>query len=138
MPKKTRARVVRTINDNTMTESEFKSFIISALRQASRRWRPKAKAISRARIGRWLYKCESCGVVWPASLPAPKGKKRKIKNILADHIVPVIWPEGFISYDKWIERCFVDEDKFQAICHECHSKKTKEENAERRARVKRV
>ncbi len=138
MGKQKRANVARTLNEWTMTESEFRAHIISALRQASRWWKPKNKALARARVWRGMYKCELCWKIGPASLPPPKGKKRKIKNILADHIVPIIWPEGFVSYDSWIERCFVPSEQFQAICHECHSRKTKEENQERRALLKRV
>ena len=38
--------------DTNLTEAEFKSRIVSALRQASRWWKPKNEAISRARIKR--------------------------------------------------------------------------------------
>jgi hypothetical protein len=73
-----------------MTEREFRSFIISALRNLTRWWKPKNKAIQRARVGHNKYKCELCGEIVPSTLPAPKGKKRKIKAIQADHIVSVV------------------------------------------------
>ena len=38
--------------DTKLTEAEFKSRIISALRQASRWWKPKNEAIARARVSR--------------------------------------------------------------------------------------
>jgi len=120
--------------DTHLTKAEFKSKIISWLRQLSRWWRPKQEAIWRARIKRGIYKCELCKKEWPWTLPALPGKKRKRKNIQADHIVPIVWPNGFTSYDDWIERCFVPAEGFQAICWECHSKITKAENAERRKR----
>jgi len=118
--------------DENLTEAEFKSRIISVLRQLSQRWAPKQEAIWRARVSRGVYKCELCWVVWPSSLPPLPWKKRKRKNINADHIIPVVWPDGFTTYDDWIKRCFVPSDGFQAICRECHSKLTKAENAERR------
>ncbi len=58
-PKK-RASVVREYNAGTMTESEVRSLIISALRGASRWWKPKAIAIKRACVRRGVYKCELC------------------------------------------------------------------------------
>lgn len=118
--------------DTNLTEAEFKSRIISALRQASRWWRPKQEAISRARISRGKYKCENCWTVWPLNLPPLPWKKRKRKNIQADHIFPVVWVEWFTTYDDWIKRCFVWAEGFQAICWECHSAITKEENKKRR------
>lgn len=118
--------------DTNLTEAEFKSRIVSALRQASRWWKPKSEAISRARIKRGVYKCESCGTEGPLSLPPEPWKKRKRKNIQADHIEPVVPLTGFVSYDSWIERCFVPADKFQAICWKCHKEKTAEEGKKRR------
>lgn len=119
--------------DTNLTDAEFRSRIISALRQASRRWAPKNKAIARARVWRWKYKCENCGEIWPLFLPPEKGKKRKRKNIQADHKEPVVPVTGFTTYDDWIKRCFVWAEQFDALCWKCHSEKTKKENNERRA-----
>lgn len=119
--------------DTNLTDAEFKSRIVSALRQSSRWWAPKNEAIARARIKRWVYKCELCWEEWPATLPPEPWKKRKRKNIQADHREPVVPLSGFVSYDSFIERCFVWADWFDALCWKCHSKKTKEENTERRA-----
>jgi len=123
-PKK-RASVPRPYNDGTMSEAEFKSFIISTLRKASIYWKPKARCIREARVGRNQYKCELCWKIGPSSLPPLPWKKRKRKNIQADHIEEVVnikkWFEWF---EKWIERCFVERSWFQAICYECHSVKT--------------
>jgi len=129
---------VRSYNEWTMTDAQFRSHIVAALRKASQWWKGKSKAIARARISRGMYKCENCSVVGPASLPPLPWKKRKRKNIQADHIVPVVWADGFTSYDDWIERCFVDSAWYQAICRECHSSITKAENAERRENKKKT
>ena len=115
------------------TQAQFRAMIIAALRQASRWWPAKNEVIRRAKRGFNRYECEMCKTIWPSSLPALTWNKRKRKNIIWDHIFPIVDPkEGFKSYDLWIERCFVDESGFQAICWSCHQIKTKEENAERK------
>lgn len=129
---KKRTSIERPYNAWTMSEAEFKSFIISWLREKSRYWKPKTRAIARARIGRNLYKCESCWAEGPWKLPPLPWKKRERKNIQADHLEPVVPLTGFEWFDSWIKRCFVEEDWYQAICYNCHSKKTKAENTERR------
>lgn len=67
----------------------------------------------------------------PATLPPLEGKTKRIKNILADHIVPIVNPKfGFEGYDSWIERAFIELDGFQALCYHCHTEhKTKEEKS---------
>ena len=56
-----------------------------------------------------------------------KGKPRKIKNIVADHINPVVDPNvGRRSWDEYIDRMFI-ETGWQAICKPCHDTKTAEE-----------
>lgn len=129
MPKK---QVLRIRNGGRWTEAEFRSFIKSALRSASMRWRPISECLKKARVGRGLYKCAICGKEVPASLPPEEGKKRRIKNIVVDHIHPVIDPNvGFVSWDRVIERMFVEEEALQAVCRSCHLKKSKEESDER-------
>ena len=127
-----RASVERPYNCGTMTEAELKSSIVSAIRWASRWWKPKQKVIQKAKMGRNMYQCAICWEVGPSSLPALPWKKRRRKNIQADHITPCVWPEGWVSYDSFIKRMFVEEDWLQAICYNCHSEKTKKENAERK------
>ncbi len=131
-----RVTVSRPYNAWTMSDAEFRSFIVSALRNASRFWKPKNLALARARISKGVYKCELCWAIGPPTLPAPPWKKRKIKNILADHISPIVPVTWFTTYDEWIKRCFVEAEHFQAICHNCHSAKTKEENKARRLSTK--
>lgn len=118
-------KVKKTRNWWEWTEARYKSFIISALRGASRRWWPKNKCIQNARVGRGLYKCSHCWKIVP--LTKKVGKKKKTQ-IVADHISPIVNPyKWFIDYNTWIERCFVELDGFQALCLECHQLKTNEE-----------
>jgi len=122
---KKRASTPRPYNSGTMSEAEFRSFIVSALRKASMWWKPKSECIREAKIDRNKYKCNICGTIWPSSLPPLPWKKRKRKNIQADHIEEIIPPAvGFTTYDSWIERCFIEKEWFQAICRECHKIKT--------------
>jgi hypothetical protein len=50
----------------------------------------------------------------------------------ADHIIPVVGPEGFVSWDVFVARLYVEAAGFRAICKTCHDACTKEENAARR------
>lgn len=64
----------------------------------------------------------------PVSLPAPPGKKLRVKNVKVDHIDPVIDPtEGFTTWDEVIRRMFVEKDGLQVLCKKCHDEKTQDE-----------
>ena len=119
------------------TEARYKSFIVSALRAATRRWQPKNECIKNARVRRGVYICEMCKQEGAATLPPKQGNKRRRKNIVADHITPIVSPSvGFVDWNTWIDRAFVELDGYQALCWACHDKKTNEERQiakERRA-----
>ena len=127
-------------NGGTWTEARKKSFITSALRAAFTRWGPKQSCIKNARIRRGVYICEECKQEGPATLPALEGNKKRRKNICADHIHPIVDPSvGFVDFNTWIDRGFIEAEGFQALCWQCHTDKTNEERAvakERRAREK--
>jgi len=55
-----------------------------------------------------LHLCAKCENLFP------KGKMQ------ADHIVPVIGPEGFVDWNTAVARMFVEVDGYQALCIECH------------------
>lgn len=120
-------------NGGEWTEARYFGFIKSALRSASQRWGPRNECIRRARVSRGRYKCECCGEIGPATLPPLEGNKKRRKNIIADHIHPVIPITGFDSWDETIERLFCEIDGYQAICWACHKIKTDEENQARKA-----
>jgi 5-methylcytosine-specific restriction endonuclease McrA len=94
---------------------------MSVLRKASRFWAPARECLTKARIARGMYKCQSCSAV--------VGNK----EIKIDHIDPVIPIEGFQTWDDVINRLFCEEDGYQAICKKCHDEKTKKENTQRKA-----
>lgn len=114
-------------NMGNWTEARYTSFVKSALRGA--RWPPRYECIKQAKVGYGLYKCALCGTIGPPTLPPEEGKKNRRKNIAADHIEPVVDPNvGFVDWNTFIERLYVELPKWQALCYDCHAKKTREEN----------
>lgn len=66
------------------------------------------------------YECTVCG------------EECQKSDMKADHIEPVVDPvAGFVDWNTYIDRLFVESDGFQAICNECHKLKTSKENKER-------
>lgn len=103
------------------TAARKKSFITSALRRASSRWAPKFTSKKNARTARNTYTCSLCS------------KSVGNKDIKIDHIHPVVDPlKGWVSWDSFIERLFVEKDGYQALCVACHQFKSKEENLQRK------
>jgi hypothetical protein len=100
-----------------MANFNFKSFIISTLRRASYKWKPRSEALNKVKQGRNQYKCEGCGEIF--------GRK----DIQIDHRSPVVDPTiGFVDWNTFIERLFVEVDGYQALCKKtCHYNKTQKE-----------
>jgi len=84
-------------------------------------WGPRNEVKRRCKVeGRngW-FKCEIC--------------KQEREKIQIDHIQPVILPKvGFVDWNTYIASKFVEADKLQGICRDCHHTKTKAENKIRR------
>jgi hypothetical protein len=94
----------------------LKSFIINTLRKASYRFPPRNESMKNARIERGKYRWNNCkGSFGP-------------KEINVDHINPVIGEDGFISWDRYIERMFPNIEGFQVLCKICHDVKTEQED----------
>jgi len=77
---------------------------------------------SRTRVKTWC-KCPECNQFIPKSY------------MQVDHIVPIIGLHESLedlSWDTVIDRLWCEENNLTAICKECHTKKTKAENKERR------
>ncbi len=98
----------------------LKGWLTSVLRRASFRWGPRSEAMRRARIERGLYKCAMCK------------DNFKNKEIIIDHIDPVVSIEGFKfledgktpDWNVFITRLFCDVDGFQILCKTCSDAKT--------------
>ena len=109
----------KSYNGGKWTEGRYNSFIRSALRNAWQRWPPKYNKKNLARVERGIYRCEGYN---------SEAHNVRAKEVQVDHIIPVVDPEkGFVSWNTFIKRLFVEEDKLQVLCKECHSRKTKEE-----------
>jgi hypothetical protein len=82
-------------------------------------------------VGRYL--CACCGDIGPATLPPLQGQKRRRNNAAVDHIDPVVCTRrGYIDWNTYIERMFLEEDGYQVLCWKCHSAKTRDEREERK------
>ncbi len=125
---KRRTDIARPFCGGLWTEARMVSFIKSALRGA--RWPEKYYCIAEAYVedginpktGRRckLHRCPECQDLFPAT------------GMQADHIEPVVGPEGFTTWDDFIARLYCPREGFVALCKGCHKAKTKEENTLRR------
>jgi 5-methylcytosine-specific restriction endonuclease McrA len=118
-------------NDGEWTASRFRSFVVSALRTATRRWPPKFKALKAAYVGRKTnkktnklamhYACAHCARHFVAV------------DVQVDHIFPVVSPQtGFVDWETYIGRMFCEKENLQVLCKPCHSVKTSLEKEERK------
>lgn len=111
------------------TEARFKSFIKGNLRSATRKWAPIQQCKKNAHVARGLYRCAGCEQDVPATTIHPE-KRKRISNIMVDHIKPVVDPEvGFTTWDEVIDGMFCEVENLQLLCRSCHDKKCAEEKA---------
>jgi len=125
---KRRTTVARTRNGGEWTEARFTAFIKGALRGAM--WPPKYVCIEKAFVGHGInpatkrrckmHRCAECTKSFP------------VKQVKADHIIPVVGPEGFVDWNTFISRLYVEADGFQCVCEACHKKKTESERIARK------
>ena len=117
--------IKKTRCNNTWTENKYNCFIKSILRRASGRWAPKQTCKKNSRVARNKYKCAICNNI--------VGNK----DIKVDHKNPVVSvQDGFINWDVYIKRLFVEQHMLQAICKKCHDIKTLVENKQRKSNAK--
>ena len=105
----------------------LKSMLLSAIGRVWMFWPARLEVKRRCKVpnktGWW--KCEKCG--------------QEREKLEVDHIQPVILPEtGFTTWDMYIASKFVEADKLSGVCHDCHQKKSKEENKKRREAKKKL
>jgi 5-methylcytosine-specific restriction endonuclease McrA len=113
------------------TDAVRKSFIISALRNASRRYPPKFDALKNALVGRkvnaktgklaYHYECAACHGQFVSA------------DVQVDHTNPVVdTATGFVDWNTYIDRLFCDQDNLKTLCKPCHKIKTDQEKLERK------
>ncbi len=97
-----------------------KSVVLAALRKVSYQSPMSAECMRRAKVAYGRYRCPECEDTFP-----PTGMRR-------DHIEPVVPVSGWDSWDGVIDRMLCAVEGWQAICRQCHQKKTNIENKARR------
>jgi 5-methylcytosine-specific restriction endonuclease McrA len=128
------SRPSKSRNGGQWTEARFRSFVISALRAASRRWPVKWSVLKAALVGKTVnaktgklaqhYKCNECKANFPAA------------DVVVDHIDPVVdTMKGFTTWDDYVDRMFVEAEGLQVLCKQCHKTKTDTERKERKNAV---
>jgi len=106
----------KTRCSNTMTESAFWSFIRSALRSKSMRWKPiydAANAATRPYKGsnkqqKKERQCAECGGWF------------KLSETAVDHIEQCGSLKCADDLPAFVERLFCESDGLRVLCHECH------------------
>jgi hypothetical protein len=110
-------RVPRTRNANSLTESQFWSKIRSALRNASRFWKPAALAKEKAKQvykginkrQKVQYICDICK------------NPKKSTEVEAHHKIPCGSLKKYSDLPGFVERLFTEDiNAFQIICKKCH------------------
>lgn len=105
------------------TQSQFFSFIRSALRQKSRRWAPIYQCLQDARRPnksknkrlKWEYQCSGCKRWKPNT------------EVSVDHITPAGSLNSFEDLPGFVQRLFCESNGLQVLCDTCHDKKSANE-----------
>jgi 5-methylcytosine-specific restriction endonuclease McrA len=104
-----------------MEQKAFNAWLKKYLRKISKYWPERTTVYHRCKVAKGKYKCESCEKIY------------KQLELQIDHLEPVIDVKtGFIDWNTYISRLFCDSKGLQALCKECHNKKTLHENQKRR------
>lgn len=105
------------------------TYIKAALRRIWGWYPERKKAKQRAIVGYKgkveVFRCEECDTT-----PLLR------KQVQIDHIEEVDNPEGWDSWDLYIERLFCPASGLKILCLPCHKEKTTANNATRRANKK--
>lgn len=117
-------------------EKKTKNYVDRQLRRIFRWTKAYKECQERCLIEPNLYQCEGCHELISKN-GKYKGKKEcRSSKLYVDHIEPYVPLSGWESADQWaeeaIKRMFLDAGELQYLCHQCHAKKTKEENGARK------
>lgn len=101
-------------------QQSLRTWLVPKLRRLSFQWLPRNEAKQLARIERGKYKCAKCNNIFGP------------KEIVVDHINPVVAVSGFTDWEEYITSLFCDVSNFQICCINCHDIKTEAENKQRK------
>lgn len=115
-----KSRVEKPYNNGTLSEAGYWQFIRSALRKASRWWKPAQQCKLEARRPytgegkrtKWEYRCNHCENWFPE------------KEIQIDHIIEAGSLKSGDDLKGFVERLFPEKDGYQCLCLTCHHTKT--------------
>lgn len=94
----------------------LKTWLIPKLRRLSYMWPPRNEAKKLARVERGKYKCAKCNNIFGP------------KEVVLDHINPVVPVTGFEDLGAFVESLFCEAKDFQVLCIKDHDIKTEMEN----------
>ncbi len=118
-----KTKAPKTRNMQTMSESEFWSFIRSALRNRTRFWKPRLEALKRARRvyngpnkrQKWEFKCAICG------------NHFKQTQVEVNHIIPAGSLKSKEDLPSFVENLFCEVDNLEVVCKTCHKEHHKKQ-----------
>lgn len=123
------------------SSKEFQKWLIAQLRRISYSYPARSKVKNAGKVAPATFSCMDCEMyVYTGSKTLEKSglldrfpiSKIKKDEIHMDHKDPVIDPNtGFVDWNTFISRLFVEEDMWSRLCKECHAKKTYLENKTR-------
>jgi hypothetical protein len=124
-------------------QRQLRGRIIASLRKLTYSWTPRNEVRKRARVAPGVYQCESCAKLCYEGKSEKNFNKYKeqfkdrelVQEVPEVDHIETVFPlvSGWVfSYDEYIARLFVEEDKMQLLCKACHKEKTKGEEEIRR------
>lgn len=128
------SKVPLTRCNNTWTESEFVSWIIKGLQNKTMMWPPAQEAwkLNRrpnqsASKHKWEHLCNHCKGWFVLK------KVGKRNSVELDHIIPSGGTTQLLKdFMGWAGKAYIDTIGYQKLCFNCHQKKSKNENNERK------
>lgn len=122
-----KAKVARTRNGGTITESAYWYLVRSALRRGFRFWKPALACLKASRVAysgprgrKWAYLCAGCNRLFVRT------------DVQIDHKVPVGSLKCLADLPGFLERLTPERpEDFSCLCLDCHQAKT---DAEREAK----
>jgi len=130
-----------------MENKKLKNWVISVLRRASYRWKPRTAVKKAAKVATASYTCKECNLVCYTGKREIEGKlleelealnkPYKKQKVHVDHIAPIVPITGFVNgsefdFNEYIENMYCEEDALQILCTDCHKAKTEVEDVLRR------